>query len=76
MNIVIVFLLFITLILKNINAATSFDTQAYALTHPCVWSVCESLPSEEQNYTSAFELRSAKSKCNFNFYGASQSTES
>jgi hypothetical protein len=85
MNIVMVFLLFITLILKNINGASSFDTQAYALANPCVWSACDSgLPSQDQNYiynyllhfTSAFELRSAKSKHNFDIDGASQSTES
>jgi len=53
MNIVILFLLFIILILKRINGATSFDTQAYALAHPCVWSVCNDFPSGEQNYTFA-----------------------
>jgi pimeloyl-ACP methyl ester carboxylesterase len=51
MNIAMIFLLFSTLLLKNVNAVISFDTQAFALAYPCVWSTCEGLPSEEQNYT-------------------------
>jgi hypothetical protein len=46
-----IFLLFITVILGTINGVTAFDTQAFALAHPCVWSVCNGLPSQEQNYT-------------------------
>ncbi|CAF2561348.1 unnamed protein product [Rotaria sp. Silwood2] len=39
------------LILVNVQEATSFDIQAYALTHPCVWSVCRNAPTEYQNYS-------------------------
>jgi hypothetical protein len=38
-----IFPLLITVILQNINGVTSFDTEAFALAHPCVWSVCDGL---------------------------------
>jgi hypothetical protein len=43
--------LFSILLLRNVNGAISFDTNAFALAHPCVWSTCVGLPSEQQNYT-------------------------
>lgn len=45
------YLLYTVLLLKNINGVISFNTQEYALTHPCHWSTCESLPAEHMNYT-------------------------
>ncbi|CAF3993881.1 unnamed protein product, partial [Rotaria sordida] len=36
---------------KNIDGVISFNTQAFALANPCVWSTCEGLPAEERNYT-------------------------
>ncbi len=46
-----IYLLFFTFLVININGAISFDTNAFALAHPCVWSTCASLPSELENYT-------------------------
>ncbi|CAF4471095.1 unnamed protein product [Rotaria sp. Silwood2] len=37
--------------MEYVNGVTSFDTHAFGKTHPSVWSTCEGLPSEEQNYT-------------------------
>jgi pimeloyl-ACP methyl ester carboxylesterase len=52
MSFAVIFLLFSILLLKNLDGEISFDTQAYALAHPCVWSTCAAgLPSQQQNYT-------------------------
>ncbi|CAF4778633.1 unnamed protein product [Rotaria sp. Silwood1] len=51
MHIILILLLLSTLILVNVKGATSFDTQAYALAHPCVWSICKNAPTEYQNYS-------------------------
>jgi hypothetical protein len=51
MNIATIFLLFSILLLKNVNGAILFDTHAFAVAHPCAWSACNDLPTEEQNYT-------------------------
>ena len=44
------FFIGLLLVLKNINGIEVFDTQAYASAHPCVWSACEGLPTEQENY--------------------------
>jgi pimeloyl-ACP methyl ester carboxylesterase len=46
-----IFMLFTILLLKKIDVAISFDTNAFAITHPCVWSACDGLPTDENNYT-------------------------
>ncbi|CAF3803383.1 unnamed protein product [Rotaria magnacalcarata] len=51
MKIIILFMFAIIFLLKYVNSIISFDTYALAKSDPYVWSICQGLPTEVQNYT-------------------------